>query len=401
MSSTSPRVNAPQGQQPAPHPSPEPTCTGMIIADTIDAMLLITAIMKGELNHVSGRVPDRDRERLITSGNIFCYESQASGIKRWTDGVNWSPSRILGNCLVYRELLESLPPGEKKRAVKQRAKRPSNSGGVSKPGSGGNRQSHSPQAVVGYYGGTEAGTNHSEQDPRRRWIGSLVDSYGFKEGGLVKKTISLTLQGGLEHHIVSYYTLEDALHNRLRRPIEDMRFLMYSEEIPEALWKAQLRTPVRQEIDMFGHRLPQHDMFMGAINYWENQLNNLALFQQFPGQQLPPVYVPQYQGQPDGLPGEQQYFPANQNHLPQQYGTEHLPIQPYQVHGQMPDRGPILQGYPPSQAAHYDHEEAGPFEDAPLNDPTQQWQQHNPNFMMPTGGYFSPELDDNGVKYEK
>ncbi|CAO3597762.1 unnamed protein product [Absidia cylindrospora] len=26
------------------------------------------------------------------------------GIKRWTDGLVWSPSRIFGNFLIYREL---------------------------------------------------------------------------------------------------------------------------------------------------------------------------------------------------------------------------------------------------------------------------------------------------------
>jgi hypothetical protein len=53
-------------------------------------------------------------------GNVFIYEENASGIKRWTDGVTWSPSRIMGNFLVYRELSEPFPAGEKKKAKKRK-----------------------------------------------------------------------------------------------------------------------------------------------------------------------------------------------------------------------------------------------------------------------------------------
>jgi hypothetical protein len=38
--------------------------------------------------------------RMITSGSVFVFDEDESGIKRWTDGFFWSPSRILGNFLV-------------------------------------------------------------------------------------------------------------------------------------------------------------------------------------------------------------------------------------------------------------------------------------------------------------
>src|SRR5277367_6147845 len=94
------------------------------IASTQDALLLFEACLSGALNHVARRPHDRERASLIKSGNVFIYEEGASGIKRWTDGVPWSPSRILGNFLVYRELDKPLPPGEKKRANKKTSRQP-------------------------------------------------------------------------------------------------------------------------------------------------------------------------------------------------------------------------------------------------------------------------------------
>jgi hypothetical protein len=47
----------------------------------------------------------REEERkLIRSGQVFVFDERESGIKRWTDGLVWSPSRILWNFLVYRQV---------------------------------------------------------------------------------------------------------------------------------------------------------------------------------------------------------------------------------------------------------------------------------------------------------
>ena len=81
----------------------QPTFTGHV-ATTQDALLLFEACLQGHLSHVPRRPHDRERSSLIRSGSVFIYEENASGIKRWTDGVLWSPSRILRNFLVYREL---------------------------------------------------------------------------------------------------------------------------------------------------------------------------------------------------------------------------------------------------------------------------------------------------------
>ena len=48
-----------------------------------------------------------------------------------------------------------------------------------------------------------------------------MDSYEFKENGLLKKTITVTV-GNRQYRLVSYYSLEDAKHN-LRTPKDDPR----------------------------------------------------------------------------------------------------------------------------------------------------------------------------------
>ncbi|KAK1236833.1 hypothetical protein MKX07_005952 [Trichoderma sp. CBMAI-0711] len=159
-----------------------PTFRGFI-NDTTDALILFSACLDGIISHVPRRPHDRERQQLIVSGSVFIYEEHASGIKRWTDGISWSPSRILDNFLIYRELQRPFPPGEKKRALKRRRA----GHGIHKP-------------VANSSGGT--------QDIERSLVGSLTDSYDFKGDGLVKKTISINYRG-VPHHLVSYYDLEE------------------------------------------------------------------------------------------------------------------------------------------------------------------------------------------------
>uniref|UniRef100_A0A8H7KC50 Uncharacterized protein n=1 Tax=Bionectria ochroleuca TaxID=29856 RepID=A0A8H7KC50_BIOOC len=70
------------------------------------------------------------------------------------------------------------------------------------------------------------------KDPERALIGSLIDSYPFKEGGLIKKTISITYRG-VTHHLVSYYSVEDVQENRLQTPSRDpaLRHIIPRHEI--------------------------------------------------------------------------------------------------------------------------------------------------------------------------
>jgi Gti1/Pac2 family len=58
---------------------------------------------------------------------------------------------------------------------------------------------------------------HDQNELPQSIVGSLIDTYPFKTGGLVKKTISV-LVSGVAYHLVSYYTVDDIMHQRLSTP---------------------------------------------------------------------------------------------------------------------------------------------------------------------------------------
>lgn len=152
-----------------------PTWRGRI-ETTEDALIVFGACFTGYLHYCLRRPKEAEWPQLIVSGNVFVYDEAVSGIKRWTDGKSWSPSRALGDFLLYRQVSE---PGRKK----------------AKPG------------------GRKHRTN-TDGKPNRFLVGSLVDSYDFQGDGLIKKTISIELldihHRVTHHHLVSYYTLNDA-----------------------------------------------------------------------------------------------------------------------------------------------------------------------------------------------
>ncbi|KAF7859686.1 hypothetical protein EAF04_008765 [Stromatinia cepivora] len=166
-----------------------PTFIGYI-ATTQDALLLFEACLGGSLPHFTRRPYDRERAGLIKSGNVFIYEGHSSGIKRWTDGVPWSPSQLLGNFLIDRELDAPFAPGEKRKAIK-RKQEPYGS-----PGNNG----HCALSAAPNFNQPES--NPVTEELQRSLVGSLVSSYRFKEEGLVKKTVRITIGEGIRYHII-------------------------------------------------------------------------------------------------------------------------------------------------------------------------------------------------------
>lgn len=223
-----------------PAPSCVPTWRGHI-ETTKDALIIFEAALQGLLAHCIRRPHDRERNSLIVSGNVFVYEEGTSGIKRWTDGIPWSPSRILTNFLIYRQLNSPFPPGEKKRATK-RSQRPVKSGEpYAAPLSNGHSHddgysmANPPPATPGL-----KSEDPTDKDVDRVLVGSLVDSYEFKDGGLLKKTMTVTVNG-VQHHLVSYYSLEDAKYS-LRTPRDDPQLkdiLLRDELVNQPKFKVQ------------------------------------------------------------------------------------------------------------------------------------------------------------------
>ncbi|KAG0149996.1 hypothetical protein CROQUDRAFT_668880 [Cronartium quercuum f. sp. fusiforme G11] len=72
-----------------------------------DAYLLLEACRIGKLHRITRRLTDLERSQIIRPGAVFVWEEKEAGIKRWTDHVRWSPSRVSGAFLIYSELLSA------------------------------------------------------------------------------------------------------------------------------------------------------------------------------------------------------------------------------------------------------------------------------------------------------
>ncbi|KAG7087309.1 hypothetical protein E1B28_013286 [Marasmius oreades] len=211
--------------QTAPATWTEPPWCGWI-ETTGDALLILEAARRGLIPRVTRRLVDSER-KMIDSGSVFVFDEDESGIKRWTDGFFWSPSRILGNFLLYRET-------DKKTSG--RGGRCNGGGGDSSDaGDEGNTLSRPRD-------GSQLGL---ERQRERNLMGSLTNNPKFKSDGLMKKTFSLTI-GGVAQHLISYYRVEDVENGRLRSPssLPELASLSIS---PEYLDKTHFRNPPKVE----------------------------------------------------------------------------------------------------------------------------------------------------------
>ena len=75
-----------------------PPWTGWI-ETTWDVLLILKATHRGIIPRVTCHLLDSEC-RMITSGSVFMFDNNESGMKWWMDGFSWSPSRVLGNFLV-------------------------------------------------------------------------------------------------------------------------------------------------------------------------------------------------------------------------------------------------------------------------------------------------------------
>lgn len=157
----------------------EPPWSGWI-ETTGDALLILEAARRGLIPRVTRRLVDSER-KMITSGSVFVFDEDESGIKRWTDGFFWSPSRILGNFLLYRETDKR---GAGHRGV--RADPPDTVNEHSQYNVDGARvEGQSLSRPKG-----ESGSLSIDRQRERVLVGSLTNSYKFKTDGLMKKVCS-------------------------------------------------------------------------------------------------------------------------------------------------------------------------------------------------------------------
>jgi len=158
------------------------------VQTTNDALLLFEACRIGKLKRIQRRLSESERLSQVVSGSVFIWDEEESGIKRWTDGKTWSPSRIHGSFLIYKEM----EPTSKRKNI-------TNSG--------------------------------SEESPS-----------GVKEDGLIKKALSICTANNKRQHLVSYYSREDFDNARLPIPSELHEYTsisipseLYPEFVPETV----------------------------------------------------------------------------------------------------------------------------------------------------------------------
>jgi len=158
------------------------------VQTTNDALLLFEACRIGKLKRIQRRLSESERLSQVVSGSVFIWDEEESGIKRWTDGKTWSPSRIHGSFLIYKEM----EPTSKRKNM-------NNSG--------------------------------NEEAPS-----------GVKEDGLIKKALSICTANNKRQHLVSYYSREDFDNARLPIPSELHEYTsisipseLYPEFVPETV----------------------------------------------------------------------------------------------------------------------------------------------------------------------
>lgn len=272
------------------------------VGSTKDALMIIQAILDKQLELVHRRPHERERMSLIKSGNVFVFIEEHSGIKRWTDGIAWSPSRILGRFLIYREL-DKHSIGEKDDKKKKKRK-------VSVPQLSEESSSESVSQLnsnsMGQINHLNSNIEIVDNDYSKHLVGSLVTSYVFKDQGLIKKTLSLTTlskelnindkEEKQTIHLISYYNVDDVLNGKLQRPPDTS---LKNMNITNNLWNA-----VKESL--LGGKIPIEDeaYYFLDKNY---QLQSMSLLQQ-PPLPPPPQLQPRAQSQL-----HQQFMPPKYN----------------------------------------------------------------------------------------
>lgn len=149
------------------------------IKDKSDAVLVIEACRREYLPFVRERLNDFQRES-IRCGSVYVFHEEESKIKRWTDGMVWTPSRNLLGFIHYREIWKNA--SQKYRKLKSATT----------------------------LAGAESACFHEEIN------GNTLEGL-YKPGGFFKKCISYELSDGI-YHLISYACIVEGLYPQGRIP---------------------------------------------------------------------------------------------------------------------------------------------------------------------------------------
>ncbi|CAG8447702.1 6988_t:CDS:2 [Acaulospora morrowiae] len=148
------------------------------IENTRDALIIFEACRLGILQRITRRCLEEEKKEFVP-GSVFVYDEDESGIKRWTDGIKWSPSRIYGDFLLYQELeyrLHSVKSFEEiDETIKKRI-----------------------------------------ENENLKYHVCNKGTFVYSKEGFNKKTISVTVDGSLQHMII--YEDKKGSHDNLHPP---------------------------------------------------------------------------------------------------------------------------------------------------------------------------------------
>ncbi|CAE6517161.1 unnamed protein product [Rhizoctonia solani] len=146
----------------AGHDVQRPTHPRLHVRDARDAQIMFEACRLGLLTPVSRRLNDSERAMFIKSGSVFVWQEADDdiGLKRWTDGLMWSCSRMREPFLFYEEktLGDQLDPNNRARVGTKHAKELPSTGLLVK-------QTYS--AIVTLPGSPDANANANAK--KRKW----------------------------------------------------------------------------------------------------------------------------------------------------------------------------------------------------------------------------------------
>lgn len=278
----------------------EPTYRGYV-ASTQDALILFEACLVNLLHHIPRRPVGPERSHLVRSGSVFIFDESASRIKRWTDGLNWSPSRIIDNFLIYRELDKPLPPETKKHVMKKGNRRPQ----ITRPGEPYPRQSGS-SSYSSITAAPSAGV-FASSEMMRALVGSLDDSFEFKNSGLIKKTMSVTVSDSV-HHMVSYYSIDDVMQGILESPSTSRSL---GDITPRSALESNFHASIDDlnELSMAATGGQGHDMSSPNSDYYSKPMTSYATHAQPPR----PIDDYSFYGYSSSMTGVQGYYESNED----------------------------------------------------------------------------------------
>lgn len=190
---------------------------------------------------------------MVKAGACFLFSTNQSGIQRWTDALRWTPSRIQGNFLVYKQARQRFPPGTSLGEVKAR---------------------------------------YEEEGGRKRRILDVNKGvYVFGDAGLIKRTMSALVQGE-RWHLVTYHEDHEeevgrtgSSEDKLIRPSQDpgLEGIIVGKDIWQGrVWPKSWEIPPFQARYFFGAppegvRIEgRHDVVRGRVREMGGEIGEVT-----------------------------------------------------------------------------------------------------------------------------